>query len=281
MTMDIIRTTRNMLLQPGNVTAARQLLTEYRLSALHTSLWNPFLLLPHVDIECFPQDHLHGVCVYEMYLHSACKPQHLTFVLRRDLGVTLFVVDAVRAFIQARHVLAKATGDRLLQQLSLRTQRLTASLPGAITVFGAFAVQGPTLQGAHYRYALLCIAEQLSFLIIMVCSAIVRVFDIVVADQHPHIVSLVRALLQWHQLVCKHPRMPEDNDLLLAATRKFYQCLEPFVAVGVSINTPKVHRMFDIPNIIQTFGGSRIVSTDQFEMAHKALKSVYPRCGLL
>ena len=58
---DVIRTARTMLRERGNVTNAKALLKEYRLSPLHTSLWNPFFLLPHTDFECFPQDHLHGM----------------------------------------------------------------------------------------------------------------------------------------------------------------------------------------------------------------------------
>ena len=59
--LGVIRTARAMLLERGNVTAVKDLLRANRLSVLHTKLWNPFLLLPHVDFDCFPQDHLHGV----------------------------------------------------------------------------------------------------------------------------------------------------------------------------------------------------------------------------
>ena len=59
--LDIIRTARKMLLERGNITAAKDLLKEYRLSELHLLWWNPFFLLPHTDYHCFPQDHLHGV----------------------------------------------------------------------------------------------------------------------------------------------------------------------------------------------------------------------------
>ena len=63
-TLDIIRTVRALLQERGNVTACTKLLREYRLSVLHTKIWNPFLMVPHADVECFPQDHLHGVYVH-------------------------------------------------------------------------------------------------------------------------------------------------------------------------------------------------------------------------
>lgn len=58
---EIIRTSRGLLLERGNVTAVTQLLQENRLSSVHMKMCNPFLLLPHADVECFPQDHLHGM----------------------------------------------------------------------------------------------------------------------------------------------------------------------------------------------------------------------------
>ncbi len=57
----VIRTCRRLLLERGNVTSVNSLLRDYRLSGLHTRVWNPFLQLPHADFDCFPQDHLHGV----------------------------------------------------------------------------------------------------------------------------------------------------------------------------------------------------------------------------
>ena len=63
-TMDVIRTSRRLLLERGNITSVAKLLRRHRLSVLHTKSWNPFLLLPHTDFDCFPQDHLHGVYVH-------------------------------------------------------------------------------------------------------------------------------------------------------------------------------------------------------------------------
>lgn len=58
----LIRTTRRMLQQPGNVTAVDALLRAHRLLPIHLRIWNPFLLLPHVEFDCcFPPDHLHEV----------------------------------------------------------------------------------------------------------------------------------------------------------------------------------------------------------------------------
>ena len=60
---ELIRTARRMLSEPGNITAAKDLLTQHRLSAVHTQVWNPFFMLPHTDFWCFPSDWLHSMCV--------------------------------------------------------------------------------------------------------------------------------------------------------------------------------------------------------------------------
>jgi hypothetical protein len=57
----LVTTARRMLLERGNVTAAKDLLKEHRLSTVHTKIWNPFFFLPHCDYDCFPQDYLHGM----------------------------------------------------------------------------------------------------------------------------------------------------------------------------------------------------------------------------
>jgi len=105
----------------------------------------------------------------------------------------------------------------------------------------------------------------------------VRVIDVVLADQQEVLWSLANALVQWHFLVCKPIRTPDGEKQLKSATHKFYSCLEPFKAAGVNVNTPKLHRMWDVPTTIRLFGDAKSVSTDFFEMAHKELKSVYPR----
>ena len=61
--IDLITTCRTMLRDKGNITNVNKLLAAHRLSRLHLSMWNPFFLLPHVDFDCFPQDHLHGMYV--------------------------------------------------------------------------------------------------------------------------------------------------------------------------------------------------------------------------
>ena len=62
-TLQVIRTCRSLLQERGNVTAVNALLRRYRLSLLHTKIWNPFFMVPHADFDCFPQDHLHGMYV--------------------------------------------------------------------------------------------------------------------------------------------------------------------------------------------------------------------------
>lgn len=153
-----IRTARRMLLERGNITAARKYLLEYRLSFMHTKIWNPFFLLPHTDFYCFPQDYLHTMYV-QPYFWVCCIFMSATFLVlnrcidapRSDLGVTKLVVDAIRTWIISRHLIG-THATRELRQLSLRAQQLTALLPGKVEVYGLFLEDGPTLQGPHYRY---------------------------------------------------------------------------------------------------------------------------------
>ena len=56
--------------------------------------------------------------------------------------------------------------------------------------------------------------------------------------------------------------------------------LQPFRAVGLSLNSPKFHRLLtyhEVAGTIRSYGGYRHVSTDGFEAAHKDLKRVMPR----
>ena len=104
-----------------------------------------------------------------------------------------------------------------------------------------------------------------------------RVLDVVVADQDPIIVNVVSALLQWVELISKRKPSPQDVVEIGAAVRHLRVTLEPFTAVGVSLNTPKMHRALDVLEVIRNYGAARFVSTDTYEMAHKALKRVVQR----
>ena len=104
-----------------------------------------------------------------------------------------------------------------------------------------------------------------------------RVLDIAVADQDPVIVAVAMALLQWYDLVCVPRPSAADVARLSVALHTLREALDPFVAVGVSLNTPKMHRAKDVPQVMRTFGAAKFVSTDAYEMAHKTLKSVMRR----
>lgn len=101
--------------------------------------------------------------------------------------------------------------------------------------------------------------------------------DLVVADEDPTVTALVSALMRWHAAVCAHPRSVGFHGRLQTCLEQLRHAMEPFVAVGVNLNTPKIHRAKDIADIVRIFGGARIVSTDTYEMAHKALKKVFLR----
>lgn len=174
-TLQVIRTCRSLLQERGNVTAVNALLRRHRLSLLHTKIWNPFLMVPHADFDCFPQDHLHG-----MYVPFWVNPRPLSrmrklhfhictlfitllrdtdVILCSDLGVILLVVLAIACWIKASFPI-QAMAQRRLQLLSLRVQKLTALLPNCIRVYGLFLDKGPSLQGAHYRYrSSACVCE--------------------------------------------------------------------------------------------------------------------------
>lgn len=104
--------------------------------------------------------------------------------------------------------------------------------------------------------------------------------DIAVAGEDAPIVTLVEALLQWHAAICAHPRTPGFEAHVHASLQYMRDSFEPFAAVGVSLNTPKLHRAKDVIAVVRTFGGARIASTDTYEMAHKALKKVFLRYAL-
>lgn len=112
------------------------------------------------------------------------------------------------------------------------------------------------------------------------CRAAVCVLDICVADQHPVIVAAASALLAWVDLICQTTFDATFEVQIATALRALRQAMEPFVAVGVSLNTPKFHRARDVVNVIKAYGGAKFVSTDAYEMAHKDLKAVMPRCVL-
>ena len=59
-----VRSGRAMLLdggQRGSIGRAKELVRSQGLLPIHLKLWNPFLVLPHVDFDCFPMDRLHGM----------------------------------------------------------------------------------------------------------------------------------------------------------------------------------------------------------------------------
>lgn len=210
-TVQIIRTSRSLLHGRGNITAVGALLREYRLSALHTSIWNAFFMLPHADFDCFPQDFLHGMYVKRFYcpplffcslfrllpssfyfffarlLSATLMPTHCS-----DLGVILLVVQAIGAWIKASNPI-KVMGQRRLQQLSLRVQRLTALLPNCIRVYGLFLDKGPSLQGGHYRYGGSCFIP-LHFCSLRVCRG--RWFSCERMDLFSHLSLLLCAARQ-------------------------------------------------------------------------------------
>ena len=104
-----------------------------------------------------------------------------------------------------------------------------------------------------------------------------RILDIAVADQIPVIRDVVGALLAWHALISKRDFVARDAVHIARALRRLQQALEPFRTIGVSLNTPKMHRAKDIFDVVKKYGGTRHVSTDTYEMAHKTLKSVMRR----
>lgn len=180
----------------------------------------------------------------------------------------------------------KVLVQRKFQVLSLRVQKLTALLRDGTTVYGLFLAKGPTINGPHYRYAVM----PLSILLVLYVhgrpdchtdalpSAAVRVLDLALADQGAPIVPAARALTKWHAAVCADPREDGFHTNLQQCLEQLYGALQPFAGVGVSLNTPKIHRARDIGAVVRKFGGARITSTDTYEMAHKALKKVFLRC---
>lgn len=110
------------------------------------------------------------------------------------------------------------------------------------------------------------------------CRSACRVLDVAVADQDPVIREVVAALLGWLDLVGKTRFVLADEVPIAKALRRLQRALLPFAAIGVSVNTPKMHRADDMFRVITRFGGTRHVSTDAYEMAHKTLKCVMRRC---
>ena len=108
-------------------------------------------------------------------------------------------------------------------------------------------------------------------------SAAIRVLDIVVADQDPIIVQSIQALTVWHSCINRATFTSADIERLRDATAHMLQQLRSFEGVGISQKLPKLHRLRDYPDVIRTFGGARFVTTDMYEMAHKALKVVMSR----
>ena len=54
---------RRLKSQRGNSERVDAMMAAKRLHPLHLHQANPFMLLPHADVECFPMDWLHGVYV--------------------------------------------------------------------------------------------------------------------------------------------------------------------------------------------------------------------------
>ena len=104
-----------------------------------------------------------------------------------------------------------------------------------------------------------------------------RILDIAVADQEPVVRELVASLLAWLELICKQHFTLSDEKKISRALRRFWRALQPFKAIGISTNTPKLHRAADVFDVVKLYGGARHVSTDTYEMSHKALKSVMRR----
>lgn len=104
-----------------------------------------------------------------------------------------------------------------------------------------------------------------------------RVLDIVVADQDAPIVAVAKALIRWHTAACADPIIPGFSERLQESLTQLRDSLTPFEAIGVSVNTPKIHRARDVATVVTNFGGARLASTDTYEMAHKALKKVFQR----
>ncbi|MFN0318525.1 MAG: hypothetical protein ACKVQA_26160 [Burkholderiales bacterium] len=108
-----------------------------------------------------------------------------------------------------------------------------------------------------------------------------RVLDVAVADQAEPIRELVRTLLDWLKQINASRFVPSDEARIARSLRQLRRAMHPFHSVaGVSIATPKYHRAEDVFSVICQYGGARHVSTDTYEMAHKALKSVMRRCVL-
>ena len=105
-----------------------------------------------------------------------------------------------------------------------------------------------------------------------------RVLDIALADQDPVVVRVVLALQNWVALILHPQPSAEFAVLLQSRLGDLMSALEPFVAAGLSISTPKMHRARDVATVISLYGGARFVSTDVFEKAHRSLKAVMPRC---
>ena len=107
--------------------------------------------------------------------------------------------------------------------------------------------------------------------------AALRVLDIAVADEDAMIVALIQSLKAWCHALRTVPATGMGLAELREKYRQFTLQLAPVAAAGVSLNTPKLHRARHYDDVIRRFGGARHVTTDCFEMAHKALKAVLLR----
>ena len=198
-----------------------------------------------------------------------------------DLGITKLVVTAIQAWIKHAHAIGTEAA-KYMRKLSLRMQNITRMLPGHPEVYGLFLEEGPVLQGPHFRYS---VCNPLigfgALLYVFKFSpynrAVERVLDIVVADQEPTIVRLVSALLEVIRLAKLTKFPPSFAAMFQVAVRQFHDALDPFAGIGVSLNLPKLHRIKDIPTVVQLYGGAYYVSTNMYERAHKTLKAVLPR----
>lgn len=110
-----------------------------------------------------------------------------------------------------------------------------------------------------------------------VCRSACRVLDVAVADQDPVIREVVAALLAWLALICKTKFTLADEAPIAKALRRLRTAVQPFKTIGLSLDTPKMHRAEDVFRLVTQFGGTRHVSTDAYEMAHKTLKWVMRR----
>lgn len=147
---------------------------------------------------------------------------------------------------------------RRIERLSHRIKTLTAQLPSKYETVSGFLLPEGSKTGPQYRSAM--------------C-----VLDVVFANEPATPRDAVNALTAWYFHIKKVPFLPSDFATLTAIRDLLWERLQPFVAMGCSLNTPKMHCCAKIAQTLHLFGSSVRVSTDAYERAHKAHKAVYQR----